>query len=330
MIPQARVAEWQTQWTQNPPGATPCEFDSRLGHSPDHCRPTIALALTFTTTTAEPVRDGVPILMYHELTARPHPGFRRYSVSPGRFRAQMRFLARRKYHAVSLSTLAAWREAGTMPPARTVAITFDDGFRSCVEVAGPILKKFGFSATFFIVAGEVGACSSWLTGELGIELPLADWSALRNLVADGHECGAHSLTHPRLPELPADRCRVELVESKRTLEAHLGGEIAHLAYPYGAQTAGVRTLARQAGYRTACSTMAGLSGPADDPYALRRVEVTGGDTLLDFACRLRTAEAAGVVLRRRTLRMWRAAFRVGTAARSGRQMPPPTARGRAS
>src|SRR6478752_81711 len=31
-IPQARVAEWQTQWTQNPPGATPCEFDSRLGH----------------------------------------------------------------------------------------------------------------------------------------------------------------------------------------------------------------------------------------------------------------------------------------------------------
>src|SRR5581483_7009907 len=29
----ARVAEWQTQGTQNPPGATPCEFDSRLGHS---------------------------------------------------------------------------------------------------------------------------------------------------------------------------------------------------------------------------------------------------------------------------------------------------------
>ena len=30
--PRARVAEWQTQRTQNPPGATPCEFDSRLGH----------------------------------------------------------------------------------------------------------------------------------------------------------------------------------------------------------------------------------------------------------------------------------------------------------
>jgi peptidoglycan/xylan/chitin deacetylase (PgdA/CDA1 family) len=234
----------------------------------------------------------VPILMYHQVTPTPIAGFSVYSVTPGAFRSHMRFLAWAGYSTVSLDLLCS---DAPLPP-RPVVITFDDGFEDCIQHALPHLEAFGFTATFFVVAGLVGGTSRWLRAELGHELPLADWPALRSLVGRGFECGGHSMSHPRLPLLPPDTCAWELSESKRVIEEQLGQEVAHLAYPYGGYSPGIRTLARETGYRTACSTRGGLSGRHDDRYALRRINVTGHDTLLDFACRLRTGRTVGRLL----------------------------------
>ena len=62
----------------------------------------------------------------------------------------------------------------------------------------------------------------------------------------------------------------------------------HLAYPFGSFNQAVRAAAAEAGYQTACSVTIGLSKSADDVLALHRVPVIGGDSLLDFICRLRT------------------------------------------
>jgi hypothetical protein len=53
----------------------------------------------------------------------------------------------------------------------------------------------------------------------------------------------------------------------------------------------VQAAAAEAGYLTACSTRPGRSGASDDLLALHRVTVYGHDSLLDFACRLRTGSA---------------------------------------
>ena len=238
---------------------------------------------------------SVPVLMYHEVSPSPHPAFRRYTVTVRAFTRQMRWLAALGYGTIDLDTLVRARQGRGALPRRPVVITFDDGFQGCADHAVPVLRSHGFTAAFYLVTGLVGATSRWLRAELGMELPLMDWDTIRALAAEGFQCGAHSVTHPRLPGLDPSRRRAELVDARKRLEDELERPVLHLAYPYGAYDPAVRAAAAEAGYVTACSTRAGLSGADDDLLALRRVTVYGHDSLLDFACRLR----AGTTLRDR-------------------------------
>lgn len=231
---------------------------------------------------------SVPVLMYHEVSPSPHPAFRRYTVTVRAFTRQMRWLAALGYRAIDLDTLVRARQGRGALPRRPVVLTFDDGFQGCADHAVPVLRAHGFTAAFYLVTGLVGATSRWLRPELGMELPLMGWDTVRALAAEGFQCGAHSVTHPRLPGLDPSRRRAELVDARKRLEDELKRPVLHLAYPYGALDPAVRQAAAEAGYVTACSTRAGLSGADDDLLALRRVTVYGHDSLLDFACRLRS------------------------------------------
>jgi peptidoglycan/xylan/chitin deacetylase (PgdA/CDA1 family) len=253
---------------------------------------------------------AVPILMYHQVMREAPAGMRKYAVTPRAFAAQMRWLAAAGYTPIDLGTLLAHRAGQCGLPRAPIVITFDDGYRGCLEHAVPVLVAFGFRATFFLVAGLVGGTSRWLRQERGIELPLLDWSAARALQAAGFTCGAHSLTHPRLAELSAEAARRELQASRELLEERLGCAVEDLAYPFGSYDDETRALAAEAGYRSACSVRIGLSGPGDDPLALHRVPVSGEETLPDFVCRLHTARSIAELARRkrgaatRWLRRW--------------------------
>jgi len=168
-------------------------------------------------------------------------------------------------------------------PARPVILTFDDGYRDCLEYAAPILKARGFTATFFVLGLLAGKTSQWLLAERGIELPLLDWHAVRQLRAAGNECGSHGMSHPRLTQISPAACREELLTSRRVLEDQLGEEVRHLAYPFGVYDEKVRTIAAESGYVTACSVRSGWSGTDDDLMALHRIHVHGEGSLKDFA-----------------------------------------------
>jgi peptidoglycan/xylan/chitin deacetylase (PgdA/CDA1 family) len=239
---------------------------------------------------------AIPILMYHEVSQRAIPSFHKYVVTPSALTAQMRWLALAGYQSVGLEAAVGARQR---LPRRPVIITFDDGYRDCAEYAPPILLRWGFGAMFFLVADLVGRTSRWLRVERGIELPLMDWATARNLEASGFACGSHTLTHPRLAEVSTARCQRELTDSRALLEDHLGHEVRDLAYPFGSVDARVRALAQDAGYRSACSVAIGLSPRGDDPLALRRVPVSGRDSLLDFIVRLHMGLSAVDWLRQR-------------------------------
>ncbi len=232
------------------------------------------------------MNTSVPILMYHLVTPRPLPGFRKYSLTPDSFAAQMKWLALAGYTTITLDDLLAFRNGRAGLCKRPVIITFDDGYQDCVEYAGPILAAHGFTAIFYLVAGLSGRTSRWLRPELGCEFPLVSWETARQLEVAGFQCGAHSMSHPRLAEVSVSMCRAELLDCRHLLEDRLGHEVQHLAYPYGSYNESVREIAAQAGYVSACSTRKGLSAPDDDSLALHRVPVYGHDTVIDFICRL--------------------------------------------
>ena len=258
---------------------------------------------------------AVPILMYHEISTRPDPRYRKYTLTPQEFERQLDWLRAQRYRTVTMDdVLAAWRGERPLPP-KPVAITFDDGGRDCIEHAVPALAERGFIATFYIVAGVVGAPMRWLKQEIGFELQAADWPALWAAEQAGMRCEAHSITHPRLARVDAATCRDELAGGRAMLEDGLGHAVTHLAYPFGSFSEETRAIAHETGYTTACTTAEAIATtPRDDLLTLPRVPVLGTETFGEFTHRVRTSQRASAL----QLRLEGVAARFGLGKRTSR------------
>lgn len=203
-------------------------------------------------------------LVYHAIGVAP-PGADSDDlfVAPTAFEEQLEFLSRHR-SVVSLSALLEG-DVDTAKPA--VAITFDDGFRSLLTVAAPLLERYAFPATAFVTtrwlenADEAGAATE--AGEL---LTPDD---VRELAGRGFEIGSHGHTHADLGHLSASIVEADLAESVDRLEALLGSRPRFLAWPYGSSSAESERVARTVGFEAAFS----FNTPTTSHYALSRVPV---------------------------------------------------------
>jgi len=89
------------------------------------------------------------------------------------------------------------------------------------------------------------------------------------------EVGAHSVTHPPLAQVQAERQRMEIVESRRTLETLTRKPIRSFSYPHGSLGDVTRELVREAGFTVACCSVPDVATPASDPLAFPRLWVDG-------------------------------------------------------
>lgn len=216
-----------------------------------------------------PSSRSVPILMYHALEEAPSA----ISFPPGRFAEQMAWLETAGVRVWTLADLHAWLAAGGPPTDPAVVLTFDDGFRSVLTRALPVLTRHGFRATVFLTTGHAGGRNDWASQPGGIpRWDLLSWAEVRELAAAGMELGAHTVTHPWLPALPFDQARREILESKAAIEDALGRPVGSFAYPYGAYTAPLRALVRES-FALACTAGLGRVGKRSDPWTLPRVDV---------------------------------------------------------
>ncbi len=175
-------------------------------------------------------------------------------------------------------------EAVTGSSARdTVAVTFDDGFRSVIDRGLPILSHYGFVATVFVPTDYVGrrgpadwpTLDRWIGGPHEDELAPMSWSDLSVLVEQGWEIGSHTCSHPRLGGLDSTPMFGELAKSRQACEQTLDIDCTSIAYPYGDVDQRVMAAARNAGY------LAGASLPSRIHRAHRfrwpRVGIWRGD-----------------------------------------------------
>jgi peptidoglycan/xylan/chitin deacetylase (PgdA/CDA1 family) len=172
------------------------------------------------------------VLMYHRVGNADHPST---NVTEAQFRAHLDYLETEGFNVVPLARVVEALEANRPLPPRTVAITFDDGYRSVGETAHPMLEARGFPYTVFVNTEPVNA------GQAGH----MSWERMRGLAAQGVRFANHSRSHAALfhrrdgETRPRwrDRVRTDLLDARASLRDELGDAVHQspplLAYPYG-------------------------------------------------------------------------------------------------
>jgi peptidoglycan/xylan/chitin deacetylase (PgdA/CDA1 family) len=222
------------------------------------------------------------VLMYHAVGDRTDPAGR-YTIPATRFAKQLRWLRRQGYRAVRLEEILADRRQFRLPPARAVAITFDDGYEDNHRLAFPLLREAGMPATFFLVSARLGEANTWdAEGELAGR-PLLGVDQAREMQGAGMELGAHTRHHPALSDIAEASLDDEIAGSHADLEQALGMRASSFAYPYGKMSPAASAAVERAGFLGAVCSRSGFNDPAAPDYALRRVEVRGTDSLTAFA-----------------------------------------------
>lgn len=184
-----------------------------------------------------------PILMYHRVDSD-HPSDavgRDLTLTPQQFEAQLAALRERGIAAVSMAQLER-RLRRREPLDRIVVLTFDDGYADQYRYAVPLLRKYGGSATFYIVSGEVGK-PRHLT-----------WTQLRRMRSQGFDIAAHGVQHDDLSAMSPAQQRYQIETSIAKLRAFTHAPVTSYAYPSGRFNAQTLPIVQRAGIALAVTT----------------------------------------------------------------------------
>jgi peptidoglycan/xylan/chitin deacetylase (PgdA/CDA1 family) len=217
----------------------------------------------------------VPILYYHYIrvivpTPQNMLSFD-LSISPALFAEQMALLHVEGAHPITLAMLMKALAGERALPAHPVILTFDDGYADFATGVEPVMARYGFVATDFVVSGFLNR-PRYMTA-----------AQVRQMDAAGMVVGSHTVHHLDLATIPVAAARSEIDDGKAALEKLLGHPVLDFAYPYGGFNAAVEALVKQAGFRDAVTTLFGDVQDLNGPFAFHRIEIGGAPSLMTFA-----------------------------------------------
>lgn len=230
----------------------------------------------------------IPILMYHSIEsgASAEHQVRGIHTTPQAFAEQMRYLHERGYRTLRVGEVSSALRT-SRAQAKLVAITFDDGYQSFYTEALPVLARYGFTATVYVVASYVGKCASEFTPR-----SYMCWDELRDIRRQRMSIGSHTVTHPQLQMLSDQQREWEIRASKEWIEDELSCPVHGFSYPYGFPEHDI-TFARRigeqlrsAGYTHAVSTVIGRAWKKSSAYMLPRLPMNAHDDLPLCAAKL--------------------------------------------
>lgn len=220
----------------------------------------------------------IPILCYHQFTEESESK-NRMVVTRVEFERQMDYLASNDYQVLTLSELSSFLDGKKELPIKSVVITIDDGYKSYLEVAYPILKKYNFPSTMFVYPDFIGAgpALKWRDVKYLSQSPLVDIQS-------------HSKSHDSLSRLPLgesdkdylSRLKIEVEGAEKALSSRAKQTISHFAYPYGNSSIEMVNLLEQKNYELAFTVHKGSNPSFSAPFLLHRTMIYGGDSLNTF------------------------------------------------
>ena len=237
------------------------------------------------TPTPMPTPDGaerearVPILMYHHISVPPPDADdvrRDLSVTPQDFEDQLRYLKKAGYHSITLSDLIYYLATGKRLPRKPIILTFDDGYRDNYTHAYPLLKKYGFVGTFFLITAPIDQENE----------EYLSWDQVKEMSAGGMEFEPHTYTHPDLSGQPVDYIVWQIMASKEAIEERTGKMARFFSYPSGRYDQQVVDILLSAHFWGAVTINQGDWQSSQQPFELKRIRIRGSDTLDDFVMKL--------------------------------------------
>ncbi len=235
------------------------------------------------------------ILMYHMI--REHIKGKKFNslrVSPYIFDKQIKYLSENGWHSFTMHEAIANRDK---LPEKSVVITFDDGYRDNLTNALPILKKYNFKATIYLVNDRHDRDWSGYRKAKNEGAGLKDEQKLsdddvRELIKSGLiEIGAHTITHANLSALDETASYNEICRSKDLIDKKFNIICDSFAYPFGLYKNSDVLNVENCGYANAVTTKNGIADLKNcSLFEIPRITISGKDNFLSFKLKIKTGK----------------------------------------
>lgn len=209
-------------------------------------------------------KDTIPILAYHKIS---DDSMSPYAIPPEDFDKQMRYLYEQGYQTINMVELRDLLEEKRLgKPTKLgtqkyIVLTFDDGYKDNLEFATPILQKYGFKASIYIITGFVNR-DEFLTA-----------AQIKTMRVLGWEIGSHSDTHLELGKQKQSVVAKEGFYSKRYLEYSTRQLVHFIAYPFGSYNQEAASTLGEIGYWGGLSGINGVNTIDTNPWEYRRISL---------------------------------------------------------
>jgi len=222
----------------------------------------------------------VPILLYHRIiTDSAQAGKHGTYITLNRLEGHFKYLKRNGYTPVTFEELSLIKRFDTEK--KYVILTFDDGYRDNYNLLMPLLEKYGFKATIYLVTNKTE--NSWDLKDEGRTFPLLTKEQVLEMSQKGIEFGAHTMNHVDLTQVGVEEAWKEITGSKKHLEDLLKKEVRTFAYPYGRLNEAIRNLVKKAGFSYGIGTVNGPLAMHKDLFNIRRIVIHPDTNVFRFA-----------------------------------------------
>lgn len=233
--------------------------------------------------------NGIPVLTYHHiLEDEENTRFRHTSTTTSlrAFTNQMSWLRDQGYTTLSMYQLEGYVRNTMNLPARSVAITFDDGLKSVSRYAYPVLSQYGFKATAFIISSRIKLKPQPWDPKFLQFMSISELEQISHVFDfQSHTHFLHrtdDMGHPILLSRSYDNILMDFKHSRRAL-SQFNRHVWYLAYPFGGYDDKALAAAKDAGFHLALTTVRGKVKPGDNPYLLKRLYILKTDSLEDMS-----------------------------------------------
>ena len=233
------------------------------------------------------------VLMYHMISEhlpKNQSKFNRLRVKPNEFEKQLIWLKEKGFKSFTLSELVKLENI----PEKSIVLTFDDGYEDNFTNAFPLLKKYNFKATIYIVLNRFE--NNWAmdkdlnqaSSELNSEKMLSNEQIKEMLDSGLIEIASHTLDHVNLPKLTKEEEKKHIIESKKQIENVFDIKCNSFAYPFGFFDEDSVKIVNEANYTNATTTVNSVFDKNKyTNFEIPRIMISGRQGLFSFILKIK-------------------------------------------